>query len=135
MLVGGLINIDGLPYLGKTATMEKLQNVISSHQAAGCSVGGKKGMNKSGKIKVSGAKNIRLDEFYNVCLEVAVQLGSWKEVSPVTPHPCCCTKPTNSKTCVELKCRALSILSQGVDLILAVDVNSRPDWRGQCFQY
>ena len=55
--------------------------MINAHKAAGIDVGGKKGFNKNGNIKVGWQTDIQLTEFYKTCVEVALRLGSWKEVS------------------------------------------------------
>ncbi len=76
----GLTYIDGLPYLGANPSQQNLEMVIAAHKAANSEVGGKKGLNKNGKFKVSGVKDIPLLDFYTTCVDVAVDRGSWKEV-------------------------------------------------------
>ncbi|MFM6174774.1 MAG: hypothetical protein ACKPB4_22045 [Sphaerospermopsis kisseleviana] len=71
--------IDGLPYLGTNPSQQNLEMVIAAHKAANSDVGGKKGLNKNGNVKVSGV-NIPLLQFYTSCVAVAVENGSWKEV-------------------------------------------------------
>ena len=55
--------------------------VISAHKAAGFVVGGKKGYNKNGCIKLSGVQGVKLLDFYTTCVGAALALGSWKKVS------------------------------------------------------
>lgn len=74
--------IEGLPYLGKAPTQSNLEMVISAHKAAGTRVGGAKGFNKNGNVTVSGV-SMPLNEFYQTCVAVAVELGGW-QVGPPT---------------------------------------------------